>query len=261
MLEQAPRSELKSIIGKFIDSVLSSSSVVALTGAGISTESGIPDYRSPETGLWERMDQSIVSLEGFLKDPSRYYSYALELYPLRRTAKPNAAHYLLAELEKRKILKGIITQNIDGLHQEAGSTSVYEIHGSLRRAVCLACATVYSMDEIMFKVSKGENPPLCEKCKGVVKPDAVFFGEALPQDAWERSVNLVRNSDLLLVIGSSLQVYPANILPDIALKAGAKLIIANLMPTPYDGYASLVIRYKIGEFAGAVLKALKENGF
>ena len=236
--------------------VLSSSNAVALTGAGISTESGIPDYRSPDTGLWGKIDQSVVSLEGFLRKPSQYYSFAIDLYPVRRAAKPNPAHYLLAELEKKKLLKGVITQNIDGLHYDAGSSTVHELHGSLRQAVCLNCSFLCPMDGVMERVISGENPPLCTDCGGVLKPNAVFFGEMLPRVPWERSLDLTRRTDLFLVLGSSLQVSPVNILPDIALRAGAKLIIVNLTPTPYDTDATLVVRDKVGVFASIALGCL-----
>jgi len=248
--------ELKEKARVFSDLVLSSSNVVALTGAGISTESGIPDYRSPETGLWEKMDQSVVSLDGFTRAPSRYYDYSLELYPVRKAAKPNPAHYMLVELENRGALKGIITQNVDGLHQDAGSGHVHELHGSLRQAVCLDCSVLQSMDEAMERVILGENPPLCTECGGVLKPNAVFFGEALPLMPWQRSLELSRSADLFIAIGSSLQVSPANTLPDVALQAGAKLIVLNFTPTPFDGDAGLVIRHKIGEFSSTVMKFL-----
>ena len=241
---------------EFIDLVLSSSNVAALTGAGISTESGIPDYRSPGTGLWEKMDQSVVSLDGFIRAPSRYYDYALELYPVRKAAKPNPAHFMLAELEKRGVLKGIITQNVDGLHQDAGSAEVHELHGSLRQAVCLDCSVLQPMDEVIEKVIAGENPPLCPDCGGVLKPNAVFFGEMLPQVPWQRSIELAGAADVFITIGSSLQVSPANTLPDIALQRGAKLVIMNLTPTPFDDEAELVVREKIGEFSSAVLELL-----
>jgi len=239
--------------------VLSSSNAVALTGAGISTESGIPDYRSPGTGLWEKMDQSVVSLDGFLQNPTKYYSYAIELYPIRRSAKPNPAHYLLAEFEKRGLLKGVITQNIDGLHQEAGSGNVYELHGSLRRAICLDCSLLYPMSEVMQKVILGENPPLCTGCNGVLKPDAVFFGEMLPYIPWEKALELTQLADLFLVFGSSLQVSPANILPGIALRGRARLVIVNLTPTPYDEKSALVVRHRVGDFALLVLRHLESE--
>ena len=239
--------------------VLSSSTAVALTGAGISTESGIPDYRSPDTGLWEKMDQFVVSLEGFLREPSQYYSFAADLYPIRRSAKPNPAHYLLAELEKRKSLKGVITQNIDGLHYDAGCNTVHELHGSLRQAVCLNCGFLYPMAGVMERAMSGENPPLCTECSGVLKPNAVFFGEMLPRIPWERSLDLTGQTDLFLVLGSSLQVSPVNILPAVALRAGAKLIIVNLMPTPYDADATLIVRDKVGVFASIALEFLRSG--
>jgi len=251
--------DLKEKSKLFLDLLLSSSNAVAFTGAGISTESDIPDYRSPGTGLWEKMDQSVVSLDGFTKEPSRYYNYSLELYPLRRAAKPNSGHNLLVELENREILKGIITQNVDGLHQDAGSGEVHELHGSLRQAVCVDCSVLQSMDEAMERVLAGQNPPLCIECGGVLKPNAVFFGEALPTMPWERSVELSRNADLFIAIGSSLLVSPANALPDIAIRAGAKIIVLNNTPTPFDGEAALVVKDKIGEFSSVVMKLLNSQ--
>jgi NAD-dependent deacetylase len=238
----------------FVDLMNNSKYAIALTGAGISTESGIPDYRSPQTGLWETTDMSVVSLEGFLRDPPKYYSYALRLYPVRSNAKPNSAHKLLCLLERRGLLKGVITQNVDGLHQDAGSETVHELHGSLRQVVCLDCNLLFSMDGAMQRVVSGENPPLCEECGGVLKPNAIFFGEALPQIPWKESVKLCEQADLLVVIGSSLQVSPANILPDLAIKNGAKFIIFNIQPTPFDINADLIVREQAGEFASVAMK-------
>ena len=249
---------------ELVELVLSSSNAVVLTGAGVSTESGIPDYRSPGTGLWEKMDTSVVSLEGFFIDPNRYYNFALEMYPTRRSARPNPAHHLLVEFEQRGLLKGLITQNVDGLHQDAGSSNVHELHGSLRQAVCLGCSSLCPMDGaegVMERVISGENPPLCRDCGEVLKPNAVFFGELLPQVPWQRSLELASQADLFLAIGSSLQVSPANILPDVALRARAKLVIINLTPTPYDGDATLLVRHKVGEFALLALQFFKFGTF
>lgn len=224
-----------------------SKKTVALTGAGISTGSGIPDYRSPGTGLWNKIDQSVVSLDGFLKNPENYYSYALDLYPVRKKALPNSAHHFLSRLEKDGVLEGIITQNVDGLHQQAGSALVYELHGSTRRVVCLSCHLDFSMEMAMEKVMSGENPPTCS-CGGILKPDAVFFGEALPENTWNKAKNLIFQSDLLIVIGTSLQVYPASSLPLVALESGSSLVVVNLEKTPFDEYADLVINENIGVF-------------
>ncbi|MEM7008235.1 MAG: Sir2 family NAD-dependent protein deacetylase [Thermodesulfobacteriota bacterium] len=243
----------------FLDLVKSSENVVAMTGAGISTESGIPDYRSPGTGMWENVDMSVVSLDSFIEDPTRYYDYSLDLYSVRKDAKPNPAHYMLAELENRDLLNGIITQNVDGLHQDAGSGVVHELHGSLRWSVCLDCNVLGSMDEAMERVVSGQNPPLCAECGGVLKPNAVFFGEMLPTRPWESSVELSKAADLFIAIGSSLQVSPANSLPDIAIRGGAKIIVLNLTPTPFDSEAEFVVNQKIGEFSSVVSSLLDQE--
>lgn len=243
----------------FLDLIQNSKHAVALTGAGISTESGIPDYRSPDTGLWENTDMSVVSLDGFLADPSKYYKYSLKLYPARSAAKPNPAHYLLASLENLGSLKGVITQNVDGLHYKAGSKTVHELHGSLRQTVCLGCNILFPTEEVMQRVISGESPPYCQECGAVLKPNAIFFGEALPQTPWKESVKLCENSDLLIVIGSSLQVSPVNILPDMTVKKGAKLVICNIQDTYFDKKATLIVREKIGEFASLVASLLETN--
>ena len=235
-------------VGPFLELLEKTENAVAFTGAGVSTESGIPDYRSPGTGLWEKMDQSVVSLSGFTRNPENYYSYAMETWPARAAAKPNAAHLALARLEKDGRLAGVVTQNVDGLHLAAGSRNVCELHGCARRVACLGCRAVYPMGETMKRVEEGENPPLCEGCGGILKPDAVFFGEALPEEPWERAVDLVGSCGLLLVLGSSLLVAPASGLPRLALSSGAALVIVNLADTPFDDDADMVIRGKTGEF-------------
>lgn len=235
-------------VGLFLELLEKTENAVAFTGAGVSTESGIPDYRSPGTGLWEKMDQSVVSLSGFMKNPQNYYSYAMETWPARAAARPNAAHLALARLEKDGRLAGVVTQNVDGLHLAAGSRNVCELHGCARRVACLGCRAVYPMEETMKRVEEGENPPICEGCGGILKPDAVFFGEALPGEPWERAVDLVGNCGLLLVLGSSLLVAPASGLPRLALSNGAALVIINLADTPFDDEADMTVRGKIGKF-------------
>lgn len=237
--------------GQFLETITAAAPAAVLTGAGVSTESGIPDYRSPGEGMWEKMDQSVVSLDGFMQNPAAYYSYALGLHPVRSAAKPNAGHLLFAELERRGLTNGVITQNVDGLHHEAGSRVVRELHGSIRRTVCLACGGATPMDEVMERVKKGESAPVCE-CGGVLKPDAVFFGEPLPSEPWNEAVKAVEEAGILIVAGSSLVVTPASMLPQTALRAGAKLIILNRTETPYDEYADLVVRENISLFAAVV---------
>jgi NAD-dependent deacetylase len=145
---------------------------------------------------------------------------------------------------------------VDGLHQDAGSEEVHELHGSLRQAVCLGCSVLEPMEGVMERVISGESPPLCRDCGGVLKPNAVFFGELLPHVPWQKSLELARDADLFIAIGSSLQVSPANTLPDIALHSGAKLVILNLTSTPFDADAELIVRQKTGEFSSAVLGIL-----
>ena len=249
-------SEKTELRDQLLELIENSNYITALTGAGISTESGIPDYRTPGKGMWEKVDMNVVSMSGFLEDPSRYYNYSLDLYEIRSKAEPNPAHYMLAKLEEIGKLKGIVTQNVDSLHTKAGSVNVHELHGSLRQVVCLECSSLSDMDSAMSRVMGGENPPLCEQCGGVLKPNTVFFGEALPRIPWEESVELIKKTDLLLTIGSSLQVSPANVLPDFAIKNGAQIVIMNQMPTPYDSDAKIVIRDKIGEFSEEFVKFL-----
>ena len=237
---------LNSQIEQLKELIIKHKSAVAFTGAGISTESGIPDYRSPGSGAWEKYDSSIVSIPGFLKDPTQYYDYALEMYPIRAGAKPNNAHILLAKLEKVGLIQGVITQNVDGLHLEAGSSNVNELHGSIRTASCLQCGQFFQMDEIINRVKDGENPPICsefegECCNGLIKPTAVFFGEGLPKSPWDSAVDKSKDTSLMIVIGSSLQVSPANSLPDVALRTGSDLVIIDLMDTPFDSRATLKI--------------------
>ena len=228
-------------VEKMFNLVKSSSCTAVLTGAGVSTDSGIPDYRSPGTGLWEKMDQSVVSLQGFLARPQDYYSYSLELYPIRKEAKPNKVHTFLAELETKGFVSGLMTQNVDGLHKEAGSKKVYELHGSLKEGYCLSCNSIKPMEEVMEQVENGKNPPTCDLCDGIIKPKAVFFGESLPEKEWQFAMELTEKADLLIVLGTSLQVYPVNTFPQIAVNNGAGLVIVNMQATPFDKVADLVI--------------------
>lgn len=238
---------LEQKIEELCNLILKHRNAIVFTGAGISTESGIPDYRSPGSGAWEKYDSSIVSIPGFLQDPTQYYDYALEMYPIRANAKPNAAHIVLAKMEKAGLIQGVITQNVDGLHLTAGNVNVHELHGSIRQASCLECGQVSMMDEIIERVRHGENPPICkdfegQPCNGLIKPTAVFFGEGLPTRPWTSSVDKCKETSLMIVIGSSLQVSPANSLPDVALKTGSDLAIIDLLDTPFDSRANLKIQ-------------------
>ena len=235
------------------DLIRSAQPCVALTGAGISTESGIPDFRSP-TGIWARFDpMEYATISAFRRDPAKVWEfYALRFEALSR-AEPNAGHLALAELERGGFVRAVVTQNIDGLHTRAGSADVIEVHGSIRTASCPACGERMALADLVEAL--GDDPaPGCARCGEILKPDVVMFGELLPVGALERAQQLVRTAGMLLVVGSSLEVYPVAALPDEALAAGASLAIVNQAPTPYDGLAEV----RVDGPAGATLAALAE---
>jgi len=232
-------------------------SIVALTGAGISTEAGIPDFRGP-AGIWNNPELlSLMSARGFQTDPAGFYRASLSRLPNITSAKPTAAHKLLVELESRGKLKAVITQNIDGLHHVAGSKTVYEIHGTIRTGHCTKCRKSFEMAAVYAAIEAGGPlPPLCPDCEWPIKPDTVLFDEMLPMDVWQAAQRAAERCDVMLVLGSSLVVYPAAELPEYAMKNGAKLIIVNLEPTDYDLRARVAIRSTLGEFAEAVMAEL-----
>lgn len=216
---------------------------VAFTGAGISTASGIPDFRSPYSGLWNNVDPfTVASLYGFRHNPQAFYKWVEPLVRTMLTAQPNPAHLSLAELEGAGQLKAVITQNIDMLHTRAGSQRVYELHGHLREATCIRCFSVYPALPIIERFLEDGQVPHCPECEGVLKPNIVLFGEALPQREFAAAREHARKADVVLVIGSSLEVAPACDLPMLAVKNGAQLIVINLEPTPADRAAQVVIR-------------------
>ncbi|TML28346.1 MAG: NAD-dependent deacylase [Actinobacteria bacterium] len=219
---------------------------VVLTGAGISTESGIPDFRSP-TGIWTQYDpMEYATIDAFRRDPGKVWEfYALRLEALAK-AEPNAGHLALAELERRGLVRAVVTQNIDGLHQRAGSREVIEVHGSIRTATCLACGEETPLDRAL---------PLCPRCGEIMKPGVVMFGELLPVGAMERATELAHEAGLLLVVGSALEVYPVAALPEETLSAGGALAIVNRGPTGYDGRADLKVDGGAGETLSTLLRA------
>ena len=217
--------------------------VVVFTGAGISTPSGIPDFRSPESGLWNIYDPfEVASLTAFQYHPDKFYRWIKPLFEKAQSAKPNQAHICLAEMEKAGTIQAVITQNIDGLHQKTGSKNVIELHGSARTATCLKCGKKYADDWMPENILEDNIMPQCKTCGGVLKPDVVLFEEALPANAWNEAQRLCDQADLILVIGSSLEVYPANLLPETGLRRGASLVINTLTSTHLDPYADVVIQ-------------------
>ena len=229
-------------IAKLKEMVAESDNIVFFGGAGVSTESGIPDFRSVD-GLynqkWKYPPETILSHSFFERDPAEYYRFHREKLVVDGV-KPNRAHLRLAQLEREGKLKAVITQNIDGLHQAAGSKNVLELHGSILRAYCSRCRRQYDADVI----NKGAGVPRCS-CGGVIRPDIVLYEEALDDDVVSRAISYIRAADVLIVGGTSLNVYPAAGLINYYL--GNKLVLVNLSETPYDSYADLVIHEKIGE--------------
>lgn len=216
--------------------------VVAFTGAGISTPSGVPDFRSPASGLWKNADPlTVASIFTFRHNPQAFYDWIRPLAELTVQAEPNPAHYALANLETSGRLKAIITQNIDMLHTRAGSRVIYELHGHMREATCMHCFTVFDAQPIIARFLVDRQVPYCPHCGGVLKPNVILFGEQLPAQAFLGAQNASRKADVMLIVGSSLEVAPAADLPLLARRGGAKLIIVNLQSTHLDSSAEVVI--------------------
>lgn len=233
--------------------------VVALTGAGVSTASGIPDFRG-EDGLWQRYDPSDFHVDRFRTNPGGYWEQHLDLHAefFDGDVEPNAAHEALADLEDAGHLDTLVTQNIDGLHADAGSNSVVPIHGTAAKAVCQSCSHRYDAEPILERARDGELPPTCDDCGGTLKPDTVLFGEQLPEHALVRSQAAAQSADVFLAIGSSLTVEPAASLPKTAADRGATLAIVNLDPTPLSGLATHDFRADVTEVVPRLRDAVGE---
>ncbi len=239
------------LIGTVRQWVDASRRIVVLTGAGISTDSGIPDFRGPQ-GVWTRNPRAerLATLEHYLGDAEvRRCAWQQRLEHPAWSARPNAGHRALVHLEQRGLLHALITQNIDELHQSAGNAPqrVIELHGSMRRVVCWSCRRKGPMPPVLDRVRAGEADPRCETCGGILKSDTVSFGQALEPEVLQRAVHAAREAELLMAIGTSLQVYPAAAIVPLARESGARLVIANAQPTPFDASADAVIRTPIGE--------------
>jgi NAD-dependent deacetylase len=228
---------------------------VVLTGAGVSTESGIPDFRSP-TGLWAQVDpMEYGSIEAFRRDPVKVWSFYKPRVSMLTEAEPNAGHLALAELEQLGFVQAVVTQNIDLLHERAGSRKVVEVHGSIRTSTCPGCGERYPLERVLELLAASDAPE-CPSCGEILKPDVVFFGELLAPAAIDRAFELARSARLLLVVGSALEVYPVAGLPLETTGAGGELAIVNRGPTAFDGEASLRIEGSAGEILPAVAAAL-----
>lgn len=244
-------------LNKLSNLLKGSNKTVVLTGAGISTPSGIPDFRSPGTGIWEDIDPfEVISLTAFRRDPRLFYNWLHPLAVRLEKAVPNPAHTALARIEEMGLLKAILTQNIDGLHQKAGSRSVYELHGSLEEMRCPSCGRRMKSELFWEPFLLESALPRCPDCQAVLKPEIVFFEEMLPQDVWNAAEDLSNDCELFIVLGSSLEVVPANQLPLAALRNGAKLVIINRAPTPLDRFADCIINASLEEALPQLVKSL-----
>jgi NAD-dependent deacetylase len=228
---------------------------VALTGAGISTESGIPDFRSAE-GLWAEFDPlEYATVDAFRRDPGKVWRFYRGRFSMLVEAEPNRAHRALADLERLGLVRAVVTQNIDMLHQRAGSRCVVEAHGSISTSTCPRCRTVYPLEQVLARLDS-ESAPTCSACHTVLKPDVVFFGELLPTEAVDRAFELARAAGLLLVVGSALEVFPVAGLPLETLQAGGAVAIVNKGETTFDDRALLRLRGSAAELLGALADEL-----
>ena len=238
--------------------IYSSNYIVVFSGAGMSTESGIPDFRSPG-GLWSRYDpREYADYSAFLTHPEKFWTMHKELSQTVLEASPNLGHKSLVTLEKEyRKLKAIITQNIDFLHSRAGNSNVLELHGSAQTASCLSCGTEFNYTDIQKQLDEGKEVPLCPKCEGLIKPNVVLFGESLPSNVFQQAIDEISSADLIIIIGSSLTVYPAAALPSMALNTGARIIIINVEATMMDHQADVAIHGKAGEILPQILEELR----
>jgi NAD-dependent deacetylase len=248
-------------IGKIAELIFTSKRIVVFVGAGLSTESGIPDFRSPG-GVWDKYDPEDFYFQNFLSSEAsreKYWQMATEMYEAMRDAKPNPAHLAVAELEKLGKLDCLITQNIDGLHFKAGNSpeKVLELHGTAMHVTCLSCNKRYERDAIQERIAKGEKAPRCDECAGLLKPATISFGQSMPEretrEAYERSATC----DLFIVIGSSLVVQPAANMPVVAHRSDAKLVIINRDETACDDIADILVKAQAGPAMAAILDEVK----
>jgi len=230
---------------------------VVLTGAGVSVPSGIPDFRSPGTGLWENVDpMEVAHIDVWRRDPDRFWSFYGRRFASLTDRRPNEAHLALAELERRGLVRGVITQNIDRLHRLAGTRRLVEVHGSIEWSVCPECRGKLPLERVVELLATADGAPECPTCVAPLKPDVVLFGELLPEPALDEAQELALEADLMLCVGSSLEVYPVAGLPAITLGAGGRLALVTQGPTPYDGDAEVKLDGDVVDELRAVLAAL-----
>jgi NAD-dependent deacetylase len=229
---------------------------VVLTGAGVSVPSGIPDFRTPGKGLWEKVNpMEVAHIDAFRRDPDRFWSFYSDRFSGLVEKRPNPAHDAIAELERRGLVRGVITQNIDRLHRAAGSRRVVEVHGSIDNCVCPECGGRVPLDEVLRLLEESPTPE-CIACIAALKPDVVLFGELLPEAAMAEAYALAQEADLMLAVGSSLEVFPVASLPGLTLEHGGRLVLVTQGPTPYDSDAEVKLGGDVVAELDAVLAAL-----
>jgi NAD-dependent protein deacetylase/lipoamidase len=243
-------------LARLAELVRRSRRTVVLTGAGISVPSGIPDFRTPETGLWAKVDpMEVAHIDVFRRDPQRFWSYYRPRFHALAGKLPNRAHRALAELERRGLVEAVITQNIDRLHRAGGSHNVVEVHGSIATSSCTSCGETYDLERVE-SLFDDHGVAICPACGGAVKPDVVLFGEMLPAIAIARATELAEGAELMICVGSSLIVHPVAGLPGLTLEAGGRLAIVTKGETPYDGAAEVKLEGEVDEELAALAAAL-----
>lgn len=250
------------IVAELAEAIVNARKTVVLTGAGVSVPSGIPDFRTPETGMWANVDpMEVAHIDTFRNDPERFWGYYGERFASLGDKRPNRAHEVLAELEKRGLIEGVITQNIDRLHHAAGSENLIEVHGSIEHSHCLACGADYALDWVRQRAAE-QGIPRCDKCDDAppLKPHVVLFGEMLPEEALQRSFDLASSADVMIAIGSSLVVHPVAGLPSITLRSGGQLALITNGPTPFDGDAFAKLGGDVADDLNALLAAIDRLG-
>jgi NAD-dependent deacetylase len=242
---------------RLAEMIRESESTVVLTGAGISVPSGIPDFRTPGEGLWEKVNpMEVAHIDVFRREPDRFWHFYAQRFAVLGDKEPNGAHLAVAELEARGLVEAVVTQNIDRLHRKAGSERVVEVHGSIDECVCLECGGRVGLERVLELMAQHPGAPECAACISPLKPNVVLFGELLPEEALNDAYALASDADLLIGIGSSLEVYPVASLPRVALDAGAQIALITQGPTPYDGEAEVKLSGDVVAELDAVLHAL-----
>ena len=251
-------------VDRIADLICRAQRLVVFTGAGVSTESGIPDFRTPG-GIWDRFNPDELTYQHFVgsvEGRRKYWQLGRHVYPVIRNAEPNAAHYAIADLHRLGRLDCVITQNVDNLHQRAGvpAGKVIELHGNATRARCLDCGCPYTRDQLHEWLERGVEIPMCDPpCGGIIKPHTILFGEPMPVEETLEAERRARRSDVFVVVGSSLVVYPAAMMPLYAKEGGAALVIVNLSETPHDPYADVLLPGKAGSVMEEILKMVRQR--